>query len=117
MIEEEIMIRAREAYIACHPHMDEERKKDIRSGAMDRTNIFQALHRALCDASKPLSAIQPVDPDLIEARECLAIFYEGRGNKVAAESARRGNWDDLGGVRSALLAIKRAKERTQGGAA
>jgi len=115
--EEEIMIRAREAYIVADRVTSDSYLIAVRDGEFDGRLALKTAAQALRDASKPLSEIQPVDPDLIEARECAALVYEERENKEGAEELRRGEYDDNAGVQVALLAIKRAKERTQGGAA
>ena len=55
----------------------------------------------------------PVDPDLIEARECAALTFEADACPNTAEGVRAGREDDFRAVRSALIAIKRARERGQ----
>lgn len=56
----------------------------------------------------------PVDPDLIEARECVALVLESCGFQGLPKDYRNGKQDDAWGVKAALLAIRRAKERANG---
>lgn len=53
----------------------------------------------------------PVDPDLIEARECAALMCEEQHDHNSAEAYRRGEYDLSRSVEAALVAIRRAKER------
>jgi hypothetical protein len=50
---------------------------------------FLAEHSALLP--------EPVDADLVEARELLAQRYETFGDNVNAAAARRGDWDNVDG--------------------
>lgn len=59
----------------------------------------------------------PVDPDLIEARECVskaikAINHSAYGEKYAKQHLD-GEHDDSWPVQAALLAIRRAKEKAK----
>lgn len=51
----------------------------------------------------------PVDPDLIEARECAALAYEAMNEPRWARDCRDGANDHGGAVQSARIAIKRSK--------
>lgn len=100
MTEEEILIRAREAAIAapepCDPYCDEARQ-NIRCGHWDYAYGIPQAARALRDLSKPLSEIQPVDPDEAEA----ARMYED----AVLGTDRCPTWRD-----AMLRALKRGRE-------
>lgn len=73
MTEDEIMIRAREAYIT--DYAIAETVTEIRGGGYDNLTAIKVAARALRDAAKPLSEIAPPDPDLVEAREIANHDY------------------------------------------
>jgi hypothetical protein len=108
MTEEEILIRAREAAIAewsfhgIHSEL-------TRNGAYDGKGDFRIAIRALRDLSKPLSEIQPVDPDLIEAREIVGARY-----LELLPLYRAGRYDSGSTIPIALAAIKRGRELERG---
>jgi hypothetical protein len=52
----------------------------------------------------------PVDPDLIEARECAALAWKDKGYNTCSAQVLRGEVDNSREVQSALIAIKRAKD-------
>jgi len=64
------------------------------------------------DLPKP---VDPIDRDLIEARECVALVYEGTAHLDLAESVRAGRHDDRFSVQAALLAISRNRTLAAGG--
>lgn len=112
MTEEEIMIRAREAYIATFTPswMDDKRAAQIRAGKaadVERALEHWGILRALRDLSKPLSELLPEDPDLEVARKIAAS--ENQSTPYAAD----GSDDDIL-VTVALAAIKRGRELASG---
>ncbi len=66
--------------------------------------VFRALE--LCDWQPP------VDPDLLIAREAVALDWERRGSHAAAARVRFGDQDSLDSIQLALAAIKLYKSRT-----
>ena len=56
---------------------------------------------------------EPINPDLIEARECCALVAEKEGCPGEARNYRAGLCDDYLSVQSTLLAIECAKDHTQ----
>jgi len=51
----------------------------------------------------------PIDPDLIEARECVAGVYDAAGRGDLAVQTRQGGQDNRLRVQSALAAIRRGR--------
>ena len=62
-----------------------------------------------------LSGWRPTDPDLILARESVALELEKRELHVLAASAREGGDDGALSVQSALRAIKAVRAQMEGG--
>ena len=115
MTEEEIMIRAREA--AAKIYVDEGSKKAIRGGQWDSGTLVMGAAQALRDLSKPLSEIQPVDPDLIEARKVAHDTLMSLGasdEQIIAGEVLAGERDDAIIMHATLAAIKRGRELEQG---
>ena len=54
-----------------------------------------------------------VDPDLLEAREIVAKYWEVNGSPICAAGYRAGNRDDWVIAHIALAAIKRGRELEQ----
>ena len=52
-----------------------------------------------------------VDPDLLTAREAVALRWDGHSFPIEAAAIRAGNRDDSHAVQIALAAIKLSKER------
>lgn len=52
----------------------------------------------------------PVDPDLAEARECLAIYFEEDGFPQHAKAARDGSHDASQHIKLLLVRLQREKE-------
>lgn len=77
---------------------------------------------AVQNVHKHLDAIRapkPVDPDLAEAREIVAVWYEanpkaGVGSR-APSAIRSGNNDELPEIQQALTALKRGRELASAG--
>jgi hypothetical protein len=98
--EEEILIRAREAYITENGHLSEDGKSNVRGGSLDNDGGLRIAIavRALRDLYKPLSEIQPVDPDREEAMRLAratgwmseAINEPGSGAALALAAIKRG---------------------------
>ncbi len=97
MTEEEIMIRAREAVVEVAPITVPD--ADIRAGHCDGDSYIRCVVRALRDLSKPLSEIQPVDPDKEEA---IRLRNEAQWN------------DSPYHVEVLMKAIKRGRELERG---
>ena len=57
---------------------------------------------------------EPINPDLIEARECCALVAEAMGAHGFAVEYREGRYDDQLSIQPVLLAIERAKGREAG---
>lgn len=55
-----------------------------------------------------------VDPDLVEARECVAMVYDGAGRPELAAQARSGKMDNRLRVQSALAALRRGRALARG---
>ena len=85
---------------------------------LDMARANEAMRRDGADPDMTLCVItaarlaregwMPVDDDLIEARECAAM-----ANPLAADGYRKGIYDTSGTIQAILIAIKRAKERSQ----
>ena len=71
---------------------------------------LEALTLAETDWRPP----EPINPDLIEARECCALVAEAMGAHGLAVEYRGGGYDDRFIIQSILLAIKRTKGREVG---
>jgi hypothetical protein len=95
MTEEEIMIRAREAAIATGVWTLGNVER-CRRGDFDDYAAMKPFFRVLRDLSKPLSEIQPVDPDWVEAQSIAA--QHGWANEFEV-------W-----AKCALAALKRGRE-------
>ncbi len=71
MTQDEILTRAREAFIKAYASNDA-LVAAIRAGRYDDHSYMEIAIAALTDAHRPLSEIVPVDPDLLAAREWAA---------------------------------------------
>ena len=100
MTEEEIMTRAREAFLAvCVGSNSWERA--ARMGMQDENAAIKTAARALRDSDKPVTL--PVDPDMLEARG------------IWQATLKRGYADDpLAGLTDVLRGIKRGRELERG---
>ena len=108
MTEEEALIRAREACIARWPRLSSTAAQ-IRAGEDDGYSGIQTALRALLDANKPLSEVAPFDPDLIEAREVVAQYWDEDGSPGQAVSIRSGLGNAKFSLAIALAGIKRGR--------
>ena len=108
MTENEALIRAREAFIAQSSLGDHDRSQ-VRVGAYDSHAVVVTIFRVLLDTNKPLSEIVPVDPDLIEAREIAAQYWDERGSPWTASDILLGRDDDNNIMKIALACIKRGR--------
>lgn len=110
MSEEEVLIRAREASIAAgycdlSGYGDEKSAAEraaVRAGQRDNNWSILVAARALRDIDRPLSEIQPPDPDINEAAELLL--------KLNANGV--GPYQCTTGI---LAAIKRGRELERAG--
>lgn len=68
-------------------------------------DVIDILAQALAEAAWT----PPVDPDLVEARECAALACDAVGNHAEAAAIRDNGSDHRLIVQSALIAIKRSK--------
>lgn len=96
MDDQEIMVRAREAAIAAFAY-SESTAVSCRNGYFDDSVSVKAFTQALRDLSKPLSEIQPVEPDLLEARKLAREIMSGERDGALS-------------VIAALAGIKRGRE-------
>ncbi len=80
----------------------------------DATSLEEIAFNALTLAETDWRPPEPVNPDLIEARECCALAAEKIGIHDLAARYRAGKGDDWTSVQSTLLAIERAKGREVG---
>ena len=130
MTEEEIMIRAREAAITIYANREHDpmcvseprasEDKRLRAGDLDEHYAVRGAAQALRDLSRPLSEIQPVDPDLVEARRMCAedalktshVTYQfvTYSPEDARAAILAGRMDGFVGVEGRLAAIKRGRE-------
>lgn len=62
------------------------------------------------EAKAIITAMNPTDPDLIEARDCVAKVYEDAGIGDLAQSARDGKQDDCIPIKFALAAFRRGRD-------
>lgn len=62
------------------------------------------------EAARELILPDPIDPDLLEAREMVAKYYEGRAGPAAARRTREGDYDGSAFLVLALAALKRGRE-------
>lgn len=65
---------------------------------------------AIAEAKAIIAAINPADPDLIEARDCVAKVYEDAGRNDLAIATRDGKQDNRPRVQSALAAFRRGRD-------
>ena len=77
-----------------------------RPDEVDYLPLLRALARLIAKHEP-----EPVDPDLLLAREAVADLYAENGLLIIAAEIREGNSDDCFAVQSALRAIKLARER------
>jgi hypothetical protein len=105
MTEDEILVRAREAAIkADYSSIYDE--SEVRDGRRDDTWPIVCIIQALRDLSKPLSEIQPVDPDLMEAQAII-------GGRVIITSGVPQMIKQIEDI--AVAAIKRGRELQESG--
>jgi hypothetical protein len=72
------------------------------------TVLLWDISRALCRLIAETMP-EPVDPDLIEAREFCAAAYGGQAGEISSKvpsEIRQGMWDKSYGVRASLAALK-----------
>lgn len=62
------------------------------------------------EARDIIKALEPIDPDLLEARRCVVKAYESIGRKDLALQADSGKMDSRLRVQACLAAIKRGRE-------
>jgi hypothetical protein len=101
MNEDEIMQRAREAYIAwysCPPFM----KDEIRLGKYDGHSYISIIAKALRDYHKPMAEILPPDPDDAEMQK----LWLKHSNDASCSSERIENFGKA--------CIKRGRELERG---
>jgi len=70
---------------------------------------------AIAEAKAIIAAMNPVDLDLIEARDCVAKVYEDAGRNDLAIATRDGKQDNRLRVQSALAAFRRGRDFGNGG--
>lgn len=97
------------------PQADTKPDVTTRMEALVRRMVEQdpALYwRDIRDEARAIVALlpEPVDPDLIEARECVAEVYEQSGRVDLAQQTRDGQQDNRLRVQSARLALARGRE-------
>lgn len=93
--------------------LDSARAKEAIEICAAKTMFTDVIGIAITAARLAREGWTPTDPDLIEARECVALLYERQGFTVDAQRARAGEFDDSDPVQSALLAIQRVKGKGQ----
>lgn len=69
-----------------------------------------SVSECYAEARAILKALEPIDPDLLEARRCVVMAYEGIGRKDLALQADSGKMDSRLRVQACLSAIKRGRE-------
>ena len=74
----------------------------------------EVAERAARLAREGVMPPEPINPDLIEARECCALVAEAMGAHGLAVEYRGGGYDDQISIQSILLVIERAKGREAG---
>lgn len=89
--------------------LDSARAKEAIETCAAKTMFTDVIGIAITAARLAREGWTPTDPDLIEARECAALYWEALGCPADARRARDGDFDKVGAVQSALLAIQRAK--------
>ncbi len=63
---------------------------------------------------KPMILVEPVDADLLIAREAVAEWFKMRGTTRWARDALNGKCDDEGPVEASVLAIRLYRQREGG---
>lgn len=107
---DEILVRAREACVAVLKPESHSRchcAEEYRRGDNDGGRAVSAILRFHADLGKPLSEIQPPDPDLLEARKLAAEFS---GSAAFKDRHLSGHYDDTPRSKGFLAAIKRGRE-------
>ncbi|CAB4137037.1 hypothetical protein UFOVP317_3 [uncultured Caudovirales phage] len=80
----------------------------FRPSDVDNSAPFRAFARYIAQHEP-----EPVDPDLLLAREAAAQLSDQLGATITAKNMRDGQYDDGHNVRTALIAIKLLRERGQ----